>query len=130
MPVVYVDGIETPAVVERGYLRVDDVPAGCHVFSLEPGDGPGLDEHLTSVCPDGYTAPDLTAPVVSITTDPAEPTGENGWYTGAVTVAATATDDASGVASLEYGVDDGSWTRSCRAARRPGGGDDLPVPFG
>ena len=102
--------IATPAVVERGYLRVDDVPAGCHVFSLEPGDGPGLDGHLTSVCPDGYTAPDLTAPVVSIATDPATPSGDNGWYTGAVTIAATATDEASGVASLEYGVDDGSWT--------------------
>ena len=109
-PVVFVDGIETPAVADRGYLRVDDVAAGCHVFSLEPGDGPGLDEHLTSVCPDGYTAPDLTAPVVSIATDPAVPTGDNGWYTGAATVGATAVDEASGVASLEYGLDDGSWT--------------------
>ena len=108
--VVYVDGVATDATYERGYLRVDDVPAGCHVLSLEPGDGPGQDPRLTGVCPDGYTPPDLTAPVVALATEPAEPSGENGWFTGPVTVSATATDEASGVASLEHGVDGGSWT--------------------
>ncbi|MGH1564805.1 alpha-L-rhamnosidase C-terminal domain-containing protein [Mumia sp. DW29H23] len=51
---VYVDGRATPASYERGYLRVDDVAAGCHVLSLEPGAAAMLDERLTAVCPDGY----------------------------------------------------------------------------
>ncbi|MGW9630288.1 family 78 glycoside hydrolase catalytic domain [Agromyces sp. NPDC055520] len=121
VPIVYVDGIETPATYERGYLRVDDVPAGCHVLSLAPGDGPGQDEHLTNICPDGYIAPDLTAPVVSLATDPAAPSGDNGWYTGAVNVAATAADEASGVASLEYGVEEGSWTSYSEPLAAPEG---------
>ena len=56
------------------------------------------------------TLPDTTAPVVSGATTPAAPTGAHGWFTGAVSVAAVATDDASGVASLEVRVGDGAWT--------------------
>ena len=48
--VVYVDGRATPAVRERGYLRVDGVTRGCHVFSTAPGGGPKDDDRLTSVC--------------------------------------------------------------------------------
>lgn len=48
--VVYVDGRATPAVRERGYLRVDGVPSGCHVFSTAPGGAPKDDDRLTSVC--------------------------------------------------------------------------------
>lgn len=44
------------------------------------------------------------------TLDPAEPDGDNGWYVSPVEVALDATDDASGVASTEYRVDDGPWT--------------------
>ncbi|WP_370614580.1 family 78 glycoside hydrolase catalytic domain [Mumia qirimensis] len=51
---VYVDGRATPAAYERGYLRVDGVAAGCHVLSLEPGNAAGLDDRLTSICPEGY----------------------------------------------------------------------------
>lgn len=120
-PVVYVDGIATDATYERGYLRLDNVPAGCHVLSLEPGDGPGRDSKLTDVCPDGYAAPDVSAPVVMLATDPSGPSGENGWFTGPVKVSATATDDASGVASLEYGFDDGSWTSYTTAVDAPEG---------
>jgi len=119
--VVYVDGVATPATYERGYLRVDDVPAGCHVLSLEPGAGPGEDAHLTGICPDGYVAPDLTAPVVTVSTDPAAPTGDNGWFTGAVSVAASAADEKSGVRSLEYGVDEGDWTTYTGAIEVPEG---------
>jgi alpha-L-rhamnosidase len=48
--VVYVDGRATPAVRARGYLRVDDVPSGCHVLSTAPGGDPKDDEHLASIC--------------------------------------------------------------------------------
>lgn len=47
---VYVDGRARSAVQERGYLRVDDVASGCHVFSTAPGGAPKDDERLTSVC--------------------------------------------------------------------------------
>jgi alpha-L-rhamnosidase len=48
--VVYVDGRATAAVRERGYLRVDGVASGCHVFSTAPGGAPKDDERLTAVC--------------------------------------------------------------------------------
>ncbi|WP_158074042.1 family 78 glycoside hydrolase catalytic domain [Micromonospora sp. CB01531] len=48
--VVYVDGRAWPTVRERGYLRVDGVASGCHVFSTAPGGEPKDDERLTSVC--------------------------------------------------------------------------------
>ena len=48
--VVYVDGRAAPAVRERGYLRVDGVTKGCHVFSTAPGGAPKDDDRLTSIC--------------------------------------------------------------------------------
>jgi alpha-L-rhamnosidase len=48
--VVYVDGRATPAVRERGYLRVDGVGSGCHVLSTAPGGEPKDDERLTAIC--------------------------------------------------------------------------------
>lgn len=56
------------------------------------------------------TIPDVTAPVVTGSTTPAAPTGAHGWFTGAVSFAVSATDDRSGVASLEVRVGDGAWT--------------------
>lgn len=119
--VVFVDGIETPATYERGYLRVDGVAAGCHVLSVEPGPAPGLDEHLTGVCSEGYVAPDATAPALTVTTDPAEATGTGGWFIGQVAIAATATDEASGVASVDYRVDEGAWTTYTEPLSAPEG---------
>jgi alpha-L-rhamnosidase len=48
--VVYVDGRRAQAVRDRGYLRVDGVDSGCHVFSTAPGGDPKDDERLTAVC--------------------------------------------------------------------------------
>ncbi|THI95796.1 hypothetical protein E7Z54_18220, partial [Nocardioides sp.] len=48
--VVYVDGRATPAVRERGYLRVDGVASGCHVFSTASGGDPKDDERLKAIC--------------------------------------------------------------------------------
>ncbi|ONI92926.1 PKD domain-containing protein [Saccharothrix sp. ALI-22-I] len=52
---------------------------------------------------------DRTAPELSVVTDPATPTGANGWWTGPVTLTATATDDRPGQVYLEYRVGDGGW---------------------
>ncbi len=49
---------------------------------------------------------DNTAPVTGRTL--AGPLGDNGWYTGSVTVSLTASDGVSGVSSTSYRVDGGS----------------------
>ncbi|MEI5676382.1 MULTISPECIES: family 43 glycosylhydrolase [unclassified Nocardioides] len=54
-------------------------------------------------------APDTTAPVVTVTVDPAEPGGAAGWHTRPVTVTASATDDVA-VAALEQRIGAGAWT--------------------
>jgi hypothetical protein len=51
-----------------------------------------------------YVAP----PTVTATTDPATPTGQNGWFTQAVNLIVTASDPA-GIASTEYRIDGGPW---------------------
>lgn len=55
-------------------------------------------------------ATDSTAPVGTAELDPAQPDGDDGWYTSPVTVALTASDEdgGSGVASVEYAVDGGA----------------------
>ncbi|MBP2335085.1 glucose/arabinose dehydrogenase/PKD repeat protein [Saccharothrix coeruleofusca] len=62
---------------------------------------------------------DATAPVTTAT---AAPPGDSGWYTAApVAVTLAATDD-SGVASTEYRVDGGEWTRYAEAVLVSGDG--------
>nr|WP_211239716.1 ThuA domain-containing protein [Jiangella gansuensis] len=51
---------------------------------------------------------DETAPTVELTLDPAEPTGQNGWWTGPVSVSAVGTDDG-GEVTLESRLDGGDW---------------------
>ncbi|HEY1105347.1 MAG TPA: DUF1349 domain-containing protein, partial [Agromyces sp.] len=54
---------------------------------------------------------DETAPTTTLTWSPAEPDGEDGWYTAAPSFALEATDaDGTGVASTEYAIGDGAWT--------------------
>ena len=53
---------------------------------------------------------DTNPPTVALTLDPAEATGEDGWYVTPVTVAASATDGTgSGVASVEVSTDGATW---------------------
>ncbi len=49
--------------------------------------------------------PDVTAPETTISLDPAAPNGDNNWYTSAVGVSVSATDDASGVAETRCALD-------------------------
>jgi hypothetical protein len=57
----------------------------------------------------GTPPQDTTAPVVTTSVDPASPTGADGWYTGPVTVTATATDDSGAEPVLQVSVDGGAW---------------------
>jgi len=54
---------------------------------------------------------DNTPPTTTATTNPAEPDGENGWFTGPVEVTLEATDNegGSGVETTEYRVDGGDF---------------------
>jgi PKD repeat protein/glucose/arabinose dehydrogenase/type 1 glutamine amidotransferase len=54
---------------------------------------------------------DTTAPTTSIALDPADPDGENGWYTSPVEVTLSAEDNegGSGVEATEYRIDDGEF---------------------
>jgi len=36
-PVVYVNGVATPAIQGDGVLRVENVGPGCHILALVPG---------------------------------------------------------------------------------------------
>lgn len=62
---------------------------------------------------------DGAAPVVTVTADPAAP-GATGWYTGPVSLAATATDDG-GAATLEVRVGAGAWAPYAGAVSLPEG---------
>jgi regulation of enolase protein 1 (concanavalin A-like superfamily) len=52
---------------------------------------------------------DATAPSVSAATTPAAPDGRNGWFVSGVSVAVTAADATSGLASTEVSVDGGAF---------------------
>ncbi|RIJ76506.1 hypothetical protein D1871_11575 [Nakamurella silvestris] len=120
MTSIYQDGISVPATYDGGYLRVETVTPGCHVFSTVAGPAAGANSRLTGICLDGYQAPDTTGPVVTAVTSPAEPSGANGWFTGATTVTLSATDD-SGVAGIEYRTDGSTWTTYSTPVSAPEG---------
>jgi len=79
--------------------------AGAGVYTLGSGqDAP------TTLAFDYFRVVDDVAPAVAVTVDPSEPTGSNGWYTGAVSVSATATDESAGDVTTEYRIGDGEWS--------------------
>ena len=51
--------------------------------------------------------PETNAPATTASHTPAAPTGQNGWYTGPVTVGLDASDDCSGVGLTEFSTDGG-----------------------
>ncbi|GAA4722858.1 lectin [Isoptericola chiayiensis] len=60
---------------------------------------------------DGPGVTDVTPPEASHTLDPAEPTGENGWYTGEVDVEVSGTDDGE-IGDAEVSTDGGETWQS------------------
>ncbi|MDH2428655.1 PQQ-dependent sugar dehydrogenase [Sphaerisporangium sp. TRM90804] len=65
----------------------------------------GVDVDAFTFVGDG--AGDTKPPVVTATLNPAQPGGENGWYTGNVTLTVTATDDGT-VSSRQYSLNGGT----------------------
>lgn len=94
--------------VDTSPAPVDD-PGGTHTvyftFTATTNNAfniDAIDFHGTGV------AADTVAPTVSHTLEPSEPTGSNGWYSGAVTVQLAAEDDRE-LAAVEYSLDGGDW---------------------
>lgn len=57
-----------------------------------------------------YSQTDDTAPETFLNLSPADPDGQNGWYRSPVNVTLTATDLESGVKSIFWRLDSGSWS--------------------
>jgi len=75
---------------------------GLHSVDFRATDHAGL-QSTTSIS----VKVDQTAPAVSIT--PGGTVGSNGWYTSTASIAISALDPFSGVASIERSLDGGSW---------------------
>ncbi|KYK34210.1 MAG: hypothetical protein AYK22_05580 [Thermoplasmatales archaeon SG8-52-3] len=56
-----------------------------------------------------YECIDTTPPKTTISFNPPEPNGCNGWYTSNINVTLNATDDISGVREIHYKVADAEW---------------------
>jgi hypothetical protein len=78
-------------------LAANVAVADFKAYYLGPGGGPPP------------TDIDMIAPVTQLSAQPAEPNGNNGWYTRSVTLTLEATDDLSGVAYSEYQLNDMEW---------------------
>ncbi|WP_211589869.1 PQQ-dependent sugar dehydrogenase [Microbispora sp. H11081] len=73
----------------------------------------GVDVDAFTFVGDGVA--DKTPPTVTATLNPAQPTGENGWYQGNVSMTVTATDNGT-VASRQYSVNGGTtWANANNA---------------
>jgi hypothetical protein len=74
-------------------------------YVVEYGGMPGDSAPVLQAGATVLIAADTTGPSVSASLS--GPQGQNAWYTGPVTVQVAATDDMSGVASIQYAVDGG-----------------------
>ena len=89
--------------------------AGEHTVEFRSTDVAGNSEEAQSITVRVDGAPmDETAPVTSMSTDPARPDGRSGWFVTSPVVTLSATDQAagpvSGVARTEYRIGGGLWT--------------------
>ncbi len=83
-----------------------NAPTGTGVLYVTSTGGVVLDR-LTFV---GDGVADVTPPTVSVTLDPAQPTGENGWWLGNVVARLTATDNGT-VSTRQFSTNGGqTWT--------------------
>jgi hypothetical protein len=89
---------------------------GAHLVECSSTDRAGLVEAMQSVS----FRIDATAP--ASTASLAGPLGTNGWYTGPVTVTLAGSDAMSGLSSLRYRVDGGSWQSYAAPFAVPGDG--------
>lgn len=83
-----------------------NAPTGTGVLHVTSTGGVVLDR-LTFA---GNGVADVTPPTVSVTLDPAQPNGENGWYTGNVTARLVATDNGT-ISTRQFSTNGGqTWT--------------------
>ncbi|MFE5239518.1 MULTISPECIES: PQQ-dependent sugar dehydrogenase [unclassified Streptomyces] len=88
-----------------------DAPSGTgEVFVTSSG---GIE--LDSLTFQGAGVADKTAPKVTATLNPPRPNGDDGWYTGNVSLTVAATDNGT-VAGRQYSVDNGTTWQSANAA--------------
>ena len=104
----------TTATDGGGFYGGVDLAPGSYLVKAELG-ADKLFSCVAQVSAGQVTTADLSAetsaPATTAATTPAAPNGTNGWYTTDVTVALTASDGCSGVASTEYSTDNGAtWT--------------------
>ena len=76
-----------------------------------------------------YKRDDTIPPVTTISFNPPEPDGENGWYISNVTVILNATDDSSGVNITKYSIDEAPWETYTEPFILNKDGDDLLIEF-
>ncbi|RTE10842.1 hypothetical protein EJQ19_06155 [Paenibacillus whitsoniae] len=92
---------------------VADIDAQGHLRALAVGSAViRVTNPLTSLYAEAevkVTQADKTAPVSAASVRPASPNGSNGWFTSDVMVSFSASDDLSGVAKIEYQVNNGGW---------------------
>ncbi|MEV0825362.1 PQQ-dependent sugar dehydrogenase [Nonomuraea rubra] len=84
-----------------------DLPEGTGRLYVTSSGGVDLDAFTFQ----GGGVADTTPPAVTATLTPARPDGANGWYTGNVTLAVTATDNGT-VASRQYSLDGTTWSNA------------------
>ncbi|MGW4943398.1 family 43 glycosylhydrolase [Actinoplanes sp. NPDC004185] len=119
---------DTASGVASISYRVDDGPwqpyakpftlTGVHRLAFQATDRAGNEETAQRVTVP--LQPDVTAPAVAGLTDPRQPTGRHGWFTGPVALVVTATDP-SGIASREYRIAGGKWQTYTGPVPLPGG---------
>jgi N-acetylneuraminic acid mutarotase len=79
----------------RGFLAATTGSDGT-IYAIGGADSSGgFDSTVYS-----FTGKDTTAPTTTISLSPAQPTGQNGWYTGPVTVSVSATDPDDAASTL------------------------------
>ena len=72
---------------------------------------------------------DSIPPVTTISFNPPEPDGENGWYVSDVTVILNATDDVSGVNITKYSIDEAPWENYTESFILNKDGDGLLIEY-
>ena len=72
---------------------------------------------------------DIIPPVTTISFDPLEPNGENGWYVSNVNVTLNASDDNTGVNITKYRINGGIWYNYTEPFILDADGEDILIEF-
>jgi regulation of enolase protein 1 (concanavalin A-like superfamily) len=103
----YWDGAGWHQAADPITADLKDLKIGLYAFSSLDGSPITADFDYFSVGP--VLPPDVKAPITTVSTQPGQPQGTNGWYTSDVTVTLTASDEESGVQATEYRINGADW---------------------